>query len=54
VTTNTRMSVVQMCGAAGFSRCGYYRFLDPVKPAPADMELRNASLRMRHRAGGTG
>lgn len=41
MTTNTRMSVVQMCGAAGFSRCGYYRFLDPVKPAPADMELRD-------------
>jgi two-component system sensor histidine kinase/response regulator len=23
-----------MCGVAGFPRCGYYRFLDPVKPAP--------------------
>ncbi len=34
VTTRTRMSVVQMCGVAGFPRCGYYRFLDPVKPAP--------------------
>ena len=30
-----------MCGAAGFSRSGYYRFLDPVKPAPADMDLRD-------------
>jgi len=30
-----------MCGVAGFSRCGYYRFLDPVKPAPADMDLRD-------------
>ena len=39
--TNTRMSVVQMCQAAGFSRAGYYRFLDPVKPAPADMDLRD-------------
>jgi putative transposase len=35
------MSVVQMCEAAGFSRCGYYRFLDPVKPAAADMDLRD-------------
>ena len=35
------MSVVQMCGVGGFSRSGYYRFLDPVKPAPADMNLRD-------------
>jgi putative transposase len=35
------MSVVQMCEVAGFSRSGYYRFLDPVKPAPADMDLRD-------------
>ncbi len=28
-----------MCEVAGFSRAGYYRFLDPVKPAPADMDL---------------
>ena len=41
MTTRTRMSVVQMCGVAGFPRCGYYRFLDPVKPAPADMDLRD-------------
>jgi transposase InsO family protein len=26
---------------AGFSRAGYYRFLDPEKPAPADMDLRD-------------
>jgi putative transposase len=32
---------VQMCEVAGFSRSGYYRFLDPVKPAPADMDLRD-------------
>jgi putative transposase len=31
-----------MCEVAGFSRVGYYRFLDPEKPAPADMELRDA------------
>ena len=29
-----------MCEVAGFSRAGYYRFLDPVKPA--DMDLRDA------------
>ena len=36
------MSVVRMCEVAGFSRVGYYRFLDPEKPAPTDMELRDA------------
>ena len=41
VNTRTRMSVVQMCGVAGFRRGGYYRFLDPEKPAPADMDLRD-------------
>ena len=35
------MSVVHMCEVAGFSRAGYYRFLDPVKPAAADMDLRD-------------
>ena len=35
------MSVIQMCEAAGISRAGYYRFLDPEKPAPADMDLRD-------------
>jgi len=30
-----------MCEVAGFCRSGYYRFLDPVKPAPADMDLRD-------------
>jgi transposase InsO family protein len=30
-----------MCEVAGFSRAGYYRFLDPVKPAPMDMDLRD-------------
>ena len=39
--TGTRLSVVQMCEVAGFSRAGYYRFLDPEKPAPADMDLRD-------------
>jgi transposase InsO family protein len=46
VKTATKMSVVQMCGAAGFSRSGYYRFLDPVKPAPADMDLRDEIQRI--------
>jgi hypothetical protein len=41
VKTETRMSVVQMCEVAGFSRAGYYRALDPVKPARGDMELRD-------------
>jgi putative transposase len=40
VKTGTRLSVIRMCEVAGFSRAGYYRFLDPVKPAPADMDLR--------------
>jgi putative transposase len=35
------MSVVQMCEVAGFSRSGYYHFLGPVKPAAADMDLRD-------------
>ena len=35
------MSVIRMCEVAGFSRAGYYRFLDPAKPAPADMDLRD-------------
>jgi putative transposase len=30
-----------MCDLAGISRAGYYRFLDPEKPAPADMDLRD-------------
>lgn len=30
-----------MCAVAGFSRAGYYRFFDPEKPAPADMDLRD-------------
>ena len=30
-----------MCEVAGFSRAGYYRFSDPEKPAPLDMDLRN-------------
>ena len=45
--TGTRLSVVRMCEVAGFSRAGYYRFLDPEKPAPADMELRTRCRRSR-------
>jgi len=41
VKTEPRLSVMRMCEAAGFSRAGYYRFLDPEKPAPADMDLRD-------------
>ena len=40
VSTGTRLSVVQMCEVAGFSRAGYYRFQNPEKPAPGDMQLR--------------
>jgi putative transposase len=29
-----------MCEVAGFSRAGYYRFQNPEKPAPSDMQLR--------------
>jgi transposase InsO family protein len=39
--TGSRLSIVQMCEVAGFSRAGYYRFLDPVNPAAADMVLRD-------------
>ena len=39
--TGTQLSVVGMCEGAGFSRAGYYRFLDPEKPAPADLDLRD-------------
>ncbi len=40
MSTETRLSVVQMCEVAGFSRAGFYRFQDPQKPAPRDMKLR--------------
>jgi putative transposase len=30
-----------MCEVAGFSRAGYYRGLEPAKPAPADIDLRD-------------
>jgi putative transposase len=41
VKGETRLSVIRMCEVAGFSRAGYYRFLDPEKPCPADMDLRD-------------
>jgi putative transposase len=41
VKTGTRLSVIRMCEVAGFSRASYYRFLDPEKPAAADMDLRD-------------
>jgi putative transposase len=37
----TRLSVARMCALAGFSRAGYYRFLDPAKHAATDMDLRD-------------
>lgn len=39
--TAGRLSITAMCEAAGLSRAGYYRFLDPVKPCAADMDLRD-------------
>ena len=33
--------MVRMCAAAGFSRAGYCRFLEPEKPCPLDMDLRD-------------
>lgn len=41
MNTETRLSVSRMCEVAGFNRAGYYRFLDPEKPAPLDMDLRD-------------
>jgi len=41
VKTGTRLSVLRMCEAAGFSRAGYYRFLDPEKPCALDLDLRD-------------
>jgi transposase InsO family protein len=38
----TGLSVVQMCEVAAVSRAGYYRFLDPVKRCPSDLDLRDA------------
>jgi transposase InsO family protein len=35
-----------MCEVAGFSRAGYYRFQDPEKPAPMDMDLREEMQKM--------
>jgi len=42
VSTQTRLVVTQMCASAAVSRAGYYRFLDPIKPCPADLDLRDA------------
>lgn len=39
--TSGRLSITRMCEVAGFSRAGYYRFLDPVAPCAADMDLRD-------------
>jgi len=41
VKTAGRLSITRMCEVAGFSRSGYYRFLDPVAPCAADMDLRD-------------
>jgi putative transposase len=36
-----RLSVAQMCAVAGFSRAGYYRFLDAAERKDSDMDLRD-------------
>ena len=40
--TKTQLAVSQMCGIAQVSRAGYYRFREPVKPCPEDLQLRDA------------
>ena len=40
--TETQLPVSQMCGIAEVSRAGYYRFLEPEKPCPEDLKLRDA------------
>src|SRR5205085_12458764 len=42
VKTETQLAVSQMCGIAGVSRAGYYRFLEPRQPCPEDLKLRDA------------
>lgn len=39
--TAGRLTISRMCEVGGFSRAGFYRFLDPVKPCAADMDLRD-------------
>ena len=46
MSTGTKLSVVQMCEVAGFSRAGYYRFQDPEKVAPSDLQLREDMQRI--------
>jgi transposase InsO family protein len=46
VNTETQLAVTRMCGIAGVSRAGYYRFLEPVKPDPEDLKLRDALHRV--------
>ena len=42
MNTETQLAVRQMCGIAGVSRVGYYRFLEPAKPCAEDLKLRDA------------
>jgi len=41
VKTEIQLPVSQMCGIAGVSRAGYYRFLEPARPCPEDLRLRD-------------
>ncbi|MCC7157606.1 MAG: IS3 family transposase [Bryobacterales bacterium] len=40
--TETQLPLSQMCGMAGVSRAGFYRFQEPAKPNPEDLKLRGA------------
>jgi putative transposase len=46
VKTEIQLPVSQMCGIAGVSRAGYYRFLEPARPSPEDLKLRDAMHRV--------
>jgi len=41
VKTAGRLSIHRMCEVAGFSRSGYYRYLEPAPPCAAAMNLRD-------------
>jgi putative transposase len=41
VNTAGQLSIHRMCEVAGFSRSGYYRYLQPVRDCAAEMDLRD-------------
>lgn len=46
MSTATQLAIGHMCGIAGVSRAGYYRFLEPAQPDPEDLKLRDAMHRV--------